>query len=71
MVVHGASFSPQNVEISTGDTVTWRNPMAVSEPHTVSFLKDQKFYPPPAVPMPLHLILQNLKADPNANIDPS
>jgi len=65
-----SSFTPQSVEIKAGETVTWRNPMAVSEPHTVTFLKDQSFYPPPAVPVPLTFNSTELKADPNANIDP-
>jgi len=65
-----SSFTPQNVEIKAGDSVTWRNPMAVSEPHTVTFLKDQSFYPPPAVPMPITFNSTDLKADPDANIDP-
>ena len=65
-----SSFTPQSVEIKAGDTVTWRNPMAVSEPHTVTFLKDQSFYPPPAVPAPITFNSTDLKADPDANIDP-
>ena len=65
-----SSYTPQSVEIKAGDTVIWRNPMAVSEPHTVTFLKDQSFYPPPAVPVPLTFNSTELKADPNANIDP-
>ena len=62
-----SSFTPQSVEIKAGDTVTWRNPMAVSEPHTVTFLKDQSFYPPPAVPVPITFNSTDLKADPDAN----
>jgi len=65
-----SSFTPQSVEIKAGDTVTWRNPMAVSEPHTVSFLKDQSFYPPPSVPVPITFNSTDLKADPDANFDP-
>ena len=65
-----SSFTPQSVEIKAGETVTWRNPMAVSEPHTVTFLKDQSFFPPPAVPVPLTFNSTDLKADPDANIDP-
>ena len=59
-----------DVEIKAGETVTFRNPMAVSEPHTVTFLKDQSFYPPPAMPVPITFNSTDLKADPNANIDP-
>jgi plastocyanin len=65
-----SSYNPQNVEIKAGDTVTWRNPMAVSEPHTVSFLKDQSYYPPPAMPVPLRLNSTDSISDPDANFDP-
>ena len=65
-----SSYSPQSVEIKAGDTVTLRNPMAVSEPHTVSFLKDQSYYPPPAMPVPLKLNSTDSISVPDANFDP-
>src|SRR3712207_4922508 len=37
-------FIPQNVSISAGETVTWINPTVVSEPHTVSFLKQPDYF---------------------------
>jgi plastocyanin len=37
-------FIPQNVSISAGETVTWVNPTVVSEPHTVSFFKQQDYF---------------------------
>jgi plastocyanin len=37
-------FVPQNISISAGETVTWVNPSLVSEPHTVSFTKDQSYF---------------------------
>jgi plastocyanin len=37
-------FNPQNVSIKLGETVTWKNPTIVSEPHTVSFLKQQDYF---------------------------
>ena len=37
-------FNPQNVSISAGETVTWINPSVVSEPHTVSFMKDPSYF---------------------------
>ncbi len=37
-------FNPQNVSISAGQTVTWINPSVVSEPHTVSFMKDPSYF---------------------------
>ena len=38
-------FIPQNVSISAGETVTWVNPTVVSEPHTVSFIKQPYYFP--------------------------
>lgn len=35
-------FSPNQVEIASGESVTWYNPTAVAEPHTVSFILDNK-----------------------------
>jgi plastocyanin len=37
-------FIPQNISISAGETVTWINPTVVSEPHTVSFLKQLDYF---------------------------
>jgi plastocyanin len=33
-------FLPSNIEIKTGQSVTWYNPTKVAEPHTVSFIFD-------------------------------
>lgn len=35
-------FSPKQVELSRGESVTWYNPTAVAEPHTVSFIFDNE-----------------------------
>ena len=35
-------FSPKQVEILAGESVTWYNPTAVAEPHTISFIFDNK-----------------------------
>ena len=35
-------FVPQNIEIKAGESVTWDNPSIVAEPHTVSFVLDNK-----------------------------
>jgi plastocyanin len=37
-------FVPQNISITAGETVTWVNPSLVSEPHTVSFMKDPSYF---------------------------
>jgi plastocyanin len=35
-------FIPQKVEINTGQSITWVNPTTVGEPHTVTFVFDNK-----------------------------
>jgi plastocyanin len=37
-------FVPQNVSISVGETVTWINPTPVPEPHTITFIRDQRYF---------------------------
>jgi plastocyanin len=36
------SYSPQSIKINRGDTVSWYNPSAVAEPHTVTFVFNGK-----------------------------
>jgi plastocyanin len=49
-------FSPQKVDIKSGENVTWYNPTPVPEPHTVTFVFDNKsmahVVEPFAVPTP-------------------
>ncbi|HEU4823397.1 MAG TPA: hypothetical protein VFS97_08240 [Nitrososphaeraceae archaeon] len=33
-------FLPQEIEINTGESITWYNPTEVAEPHTVTFVLD-------------------------------
>jgi plastocyanin len=35
-------FSPNQVDIKSGESVTWYNPTPVPEPHTVTFVFDNK-----------------------------
>jgi plastocyanin len=35
-------YSPNQVEILSGESVTWYNPTPVAEPHTVTFVLDNK-----------------------------
>ncbi|AIF85261.1 hypothetical protein NTE_03232 [Candidatus Nitrososphaera evergladensis SR1] len=37
-------FSPSRVEIKVGEKVVWTNPSLVSEPHTVTFMKDNSTF---------------------------
>ncbi len=36
------AFVPQQVQISVGQSITWDNPSVVAEPHTVTFVLDNK-----------------------------
>src|SRR6476659_916059 len=36
------AFVPQNIEIKAGESVTWDNPSTVGEPHTATFVLDNK-----------------------------
>ena len=42
------AFTPQNITINAGQTVVWTNPTVVPEPHTVSFIKQQGYFPFPS-----------------------
>lgn len=64
------SFTPQNVEIKAGESVTWHNPMVVSEPHTVTFMKDQNYFPPPATPFSISNLTELKSLLPDPNIEP-
>lgn len=39
------NYYPQNLEVKVGDTVKFYNPTTVLEPHTVTFVNDNKFVP--------------------------
>ena len=43
-------YVPQNIEIKAGQTINWYNPTPVGEPHSVTFLKDGRLFPPFAAP---------------------
>jgi plastocyanin len=38
------AFIPQNIEVNARESVQWINPTQVSEPHTVTFLGDKKYF---------------------------
>jgi plastocyanin len=35
-------FVPQQIEVSVGQSITWDNPSTVGEPHTATFILDNK-----------------------------
>jgi plastocyanin len=66
-------FSPQKVDIKSGENVTWYNPTPVPEPHTVTFVLDNKsmahVVEPFAVPTPTTIGFAPLV--PNSNSEPA
>jgi plastocyanin len=64
-------FTPQNVTINTGESVTWTNPMHVAEPHTVSFVKDKDMIPPLFAPFSVPNNTEFTSAAPAPNVEPS
>jgi len=38
------AFIPSNIEVNVGESVQWINPTEVPEPHSVTFLKDEKYF---------------------------
>ena len=64
-------YFPKNAEIKVGETVEWRNPTAVGEPHSVTFIKDPADYPALDVPYIISNSSALVPLDPNANADPT
>ena len=64
------SYTPKNVEIKAGESVTWYNPMVVSEPHTVTFIKDKNYFPLPATPFSISNLTELKSVLPFPNIEP-
>ena len=61
------SYSPQSVKINAGDSVTWYNPSPVAEPHTVTFITNESYFPPLFAPfsIPNNTQLASILSDPN------
>lgn len=64
-------FSPQNITINAGESVTWINPMPVPEPHTVTFLKDPNMLPPLLAPFSIPNNTELTSAIPAPNVEPA
>jgi plastocyanin len=66
-------FSPNQVDIKSGESVTWYNPTPVPEPHTVTFVLDNKsmahVVEPFAVPTPTTIGFAPIV--PNSNSEPA
>jgi plastocyanin len=64
-------FSPQKVQIKLGDSVTWYNPMPVAEPHTVSFVLDNKTMTNVITPFAIRNITELVPLPPGSNSQPT
>ncbi len=64
-------FTPQNVTMNIGESVTWTNPMQVAEPHTVTFSKDKEMIPPLVAPFSVPNNTELISAIPAPNVEPT
>jgi len=64
-------FSPQKVQIKLGDSVTWYNPTPVAEPHTVSFVLDNKTMTNVITPFAIRNITKLVPLPPGSNSQPT
>jgi plastocyanin len=65
-----AAFVPQRVQISVGQSVSWDNPSTVGEPHTVTFVLNDKTMTAIAVPFAVPSSTQFIPLPPGANSQP-
>jgi len=66
-----AAIVPQQVQISVGQSVTWDNPSPVPEPHTVTFVLNDKTMTTPDVPFTVRSSTQFMPVPPGANSQPN
>lgn len=66
-----AAFVPQQVQISVGQSITWDNPSQVPEPHTVTFVLNDKTMTTPDVPFTVRSSSQFMPVPPGANSQPN
>jgi plastocyanin len=64
-------FTPQNISITAGGSVTWINPMLVEEPHAVTFFTDGKMLPPLVAPFNIPNNTKLTPAIPSPNVEPT
>src|ERR671933_1164924 len=65
-----AVFVPQQIQISIGQSITWDNPSAVAEPHTVTFVLDNKTSTEIVSPFSVPNSTQLTAIPPNSNSEP-
>lgn len=64
------AFNPNHIEIKVGESVTWNNPNFYAEPHSVTFLKDKKYFADFAMPFRVANSSDYQPVDPNSNSEP-
>ena len=64
------AFVPQNIEIKAGENVTWDNPSTVGEPHTATFVLDNKTTTGIVSPFGVPNSTQFAAIPPNSNNEP-
>ena len=65
------SFTPQQMEIKVGQSVMWYNPTLVGEPHTVSFVLDNKSNTNFAIPFAVPSSTKFMVLPPGSNGQPT
>jgi len=63
-------FVPQQIEVSVGQSVTWDNPSTVGEPHTATFILDNKTTTGIVSPFGVPTSTQFAAIPPNSNNEP-
>lgn len=63
-------FVPKSVEIKAGDSIIWDSPTSVAEPHSVTFLKDNKSFAAFAAPFRVPNSTEFQSLDPVSNAEP-
>ena len=71
MLILWEAFVPQQVQLSVGQSVTWDNPSLVAEPHTVTFVLNNKTMTAPDVPFAVLSSTQFMPLPPGANSQPN
>lgn len=64
------TYTPNSLSIDAGDSVTWYNPTEVGEPHTITFIMDKNYFPPPAFPLSVSNTTVSNLGIPNSNVEP-
>ncbi len=63
-------FAPQDIQVNVGQNVTWDNPSTVAEPHTVTFVLDNKTTADIVSPFSVPNSTQFMPIPPTANSEP-